>query len=62
MISTQLEGKFNYQFTVLLTSESPVDSWFTIQALDEIYAVWPGVNKIRIAWTYFIFANAKKGD
>lgn len=30
--------------------------------LDDIYAVWPAVNKQQPTWTYFFFNNGIKGD
>jgi hypothetical protein len=61
-ISAELEQNSNYKFTVLLIDENSVDTWFTLRALDEIYVVWQGVNKMIITWTYCIFANGIKGD
>jgi hypothetical protein len=52
----------DYKFTAIIINENPSDSWFTLQGQDEIYVVWPGVNKLEVTWTYLVFANGKKDD
>lgn len=61
-ISQELEQSSNYYFTVLITNEVPEDSWFTVRTEDDIYAVWSGVNKMQITWTYYILATGQKSE